>query len=70
MCNYFPTRFHTSTVIYHVTCCRIFHHVEIAPFSSVAEGPHPHAWFTLDSFDSGYFAMGELSEEREPSGEG
>lgn len=29
-----------------------------------------HAWFTLDSFDSGHFARDELSEEREALGEG
>lgn len=29
-----------------------------------------HTWFTLDLFDSGQFARDELSEEREPLGEG
>ena len=29
-----------------------------------------HAWFTLDSSDSGHFARDELGEEREPLGEG
>ena len=29
-----------------------------------------HAWFTLDSSDSGHFATDELGQEREPLGEG
>lgn len=39
-------------------------------FLSVAKVHTLHAWFTLDSSDSGHFARDELGEEREPLGEG
>lgn len=42
VCKYFPNTFsYFSSHIYHFNGCRIFHHVEIALFPSLAKGPHP-----------------------------
>lgn len=70
-CNYFPMPFHISTVTFIILMAAEYCiTLKQLNFLRLLKVHTLHAWFTLDSFGSEHFAREELSEEREPLGEG